>query len=1202
MTIVGNGDIPHLPPGFNSGSGGALWQAGGPSYIPTSVAAGVITDPIQALGAQASTPNVNSIPVSFGMRLVTGEVIWVGDLSVDTRTLVFEDATLRSATAATNSELKGDFAIGFGYSMVPNTELPNGTNILRMWVGNATTNAAGVSVGHSVNTTSSILIYDAANPSNNLPGMTMSVHGGLPGQTPDPIITARDGDNALSYRNMIYVVFKDFPLWLLGTNSNLPIIQAELGDTLTTSVGASLLASSVSPGAKSRGTIMDWANGLYYTFSGSPPNALMHVFSAASASPMVSQEIRTIAINTGPFPGTFLRTDSFLVWDRYNSMAFTILAQSSSNTVPIVSLRLATGVVAGSFGVESNGTTDNAAGFYSSAYGVVLKYRVGGAIKNALVVGSAFNDIGLLGYTPDGTAFTFGGADFSHHSGLGSTGGSLTEYPIMDRADLQSKFPNATVNKQDGFYLFGGNNQIFLTQVTGDPPTIAASGLLWSFDAAMTVGAMMFDPNDGNVVVFLTDISGATYVSKLLVHVTQSPSDLGLVVRADKQLYLTAIPAFNPALLASAMINSRIPNDIYAYPSGSNSFQFLNLANGLITTSVPVAGGFAGAGSDYVYDGATNSVLLPTGTISGTEGGVLLTFTASNFGGVTLANALRWMVLQGGYAATDISVDGAITDVVKGGLITTQTDLWTVMGDIAATFNFVFFESDGLVKFRRPGEGDTAAVAVSLTEEDLGDLGGNSGSFESVITTSPAAHDAPDEVDLAFYDFDLLYTASVQPYHLNNFPPRVGRSATSILKSYTIPFVIHGTDAQVYAANLCYRLPAVLSSSTFRLAQSRMALEPGDVCFVTLADGSVMQLILQELVYNADWSISAGAGNADFRSNSALLPNIPVSSGPPPVAGPTDAQALLFDIPLLNPADEQTSPVLYIGAKALTGTWNGAAYLLKNGAGRFTQIATLGSPAVAGTCGKLPAEPFPMQAHDEYSLVVTMPFGTTGASVSEADFLAGNLGSAALVGDQGRWEVIFYRDMTVAGAQLTLNHITRGRYGTDTMCGTHKDGDFFIPLLGTIAPVVEAIANLAATISAEAIGSTVSVVPPVATTTFTAASKMPWAPCAMNGALASGPGSDIVITWSRRDRLGGDWATRPMPMSEAVEKYDIVIENGSGVALRTVTGLTSPTYTYTAANQTTDGFSSPSQLQVKVFQISALVGRGYPGEATLDLH
>ncbi len=70
-----------------------------------------------------------------------------------------------------------------------------------------------------------------------------------------------------------------------------------------------------------------------------------------------------------------------------------------------------------------------------------------------------------------------------------------------------------------------------------------------------------------------------------------------------------------------------------------------------------------------------------------------------------------------------------------------------------------------------------------------------------------------------------------------------------------------------------------------------------------------------------------------------------------------------------------------------------------------------------------------------------------------------------------------------------------------------------------------------------------------------------------------------------------------MPLNEESERYELDILNGPSV-VRTI-AATSPTVAYTAAEQTADFGSPQAAVAVKVYQISAAVGRGRPVTATL---
>ena len=108
---------------------------------------------------------------------------------------------------------------------------------------------------------------------------------------------------------------------------------------------------------------------------------------------------------------------------------------------------------------------------------------------------------------------------------------------------------------------------------------------------------------------------------------------------------------------------------------------------------------------------------------------------------------------------------------------------------------------------------------------------------------------------------------------------------------------------------------------------------------------------------------------------------------------------------------------------------------------------------------------------------------------------------------------------------------------------------------------------------------------------------MPFAPAqARMRRLANG---DLAIRWIRRDRaLSADsWVLADAPMSEAAESYDLEILN-AGTVVRTIAGLTAPSFLYTAAMQTADFGGPVTSLSVRIYQIGAL-GRGVPLVTTL---
>jgi hypothetical protein len=114
---------------------------------------------------------------------------------------------------------------------------------------------------------------------------------------------------------------------------------------------------------------------------------------------------------------------------------------------------------------------------------------------------------------------------------------------------------------------------------------------------------------------------------------------------------------------------------------------------------------------------------------------------------------------------------------------------------------------------------------------------------------------------------------------------------------------------------------------------------------------------------------------------------------------------------------------------------------------------------------------------------------------------------------------------------------------------------------------------------------------------YTGKTLRPFAPVSIRGVRDGS--NNLTITWIRRTRISGEWRDGvDVPLGEDNERYEIDIMNGQTV-VRTITGLTSPSASYSAANQTTDFGAVRLSLTVRIYQLSAIIGRGVAGVATV---
>ena len=227
-------------------------------------------------------------------------------------------------------------------------------------------------------------------------------------------------------------------------------------------------------------------------------------------------------------------------------------------------------------------------------------------------------------------------------------------------------------------------------------------------------------------------------------------------------------------------------------------------------------------------------------------------------------------------------------------------------------------------------------------------------------------------------------------------------------------------------------------------------------------------------------------------------------------------------------------------------------------------------------------------------------------SITDDELWAG--GNAALVGD----EIIQFRDCVEnVDGTWTLWNLLRGRRGTEYATHTHKIGEPFLYLLNvnSIAPEGEMIDTRGQKryYKAVAYGRSIAETPLIEIT-YEPRDLMPYAPKDIRRTIT---GPSIDVTWKRRTRMGGGMQdfTGTVPMNEAAEKYEVYFYKTPFIGDLSRGGAIEPGYLHTATTTTPSYTWTPDPtlfasnldtLTVVVYQISAAVGRGFPGTRSIE--
>jgi hypothetical protein len=95
-------------------------------------------------------------------------------------------------------------------------------------------------------------------------------------------------------------------------------------------------------------------------------------------------------------------------------------------------------------------------------------------------------------------------------------------------------------------------------------------------------------------------------------------------------------------------------------------------------------------------------------------------------------------------------------------------------------------------------------------------------------------------------------------------------------------------------------------------------------------------------------------------------------------------------------------------------------------------------------------------------------------------------------------------------------------------------------------------------------------------------------------------GSGIEFAFIRRGRIDSDgWAVLDAPLGEEIEAYEIeIIKQG---VVKRVVRASGPQASYFSQHEIEDFGSAQPQISVRIFQMSASVGRGFPCEAVVSI-
>ncbi|RBI83519.1 hypothetical protein DRV85_15820 [Rhodosalinus halophilus] len=552
-------------------------------------------------------------------------------------------------------------------------------------------------------------------------------------------------------------------------------------------------------------------------------------------------------------------------------------------------------------------------------------------------------------------------------------------------------------------------------------------------------------------------------------------------------------------------------------------------------------------------------------------------------GAVSLAALVRHLCLRAGLAEDRIDVTGlwgAVEGYAIGALESPRASITT----LSRHFGFDAVETEGVIRFVMRGRAAVATVnpddLVAAREGDVLEL------IRGQETELPQA--LKWQVARADEDYEA---AQVEARRITVDTTRIA--------SESFPMAVPPEEAERRCRRALMEAWTGRESGVFRLPPSRLALDPADV--VTLADDG--RAIPLRLVSIADSDARGIEAVRQDREAYDLPPGAPRPSALSQAVVFGAPEAVLLDLPQLT--EDQPAHRPFAAAHAMP--WPGEIAVFRSpSTDGFELLTSFGRRA---RLGKLASDFYagPTSRFDLGNVLVVDLLTGTLESVTDLT-LFGGANALAIESTPGIWEIVQAGlAELLAPSRYRLTRLLRGQRGTEGAMGD------LAPAGARVVVLDESLASLPIAEADLGIPWNWRIGPasrPVTDETYVAQAfkpagvglrpfsvahiEQPWRTPRAQG--------DLTIRWTRRSRaLAADsWGGLEVPLAEELEAYEVEILDGATVKRVLSTATTSADYT--AAQQTAD-WGAPlapgDTLDIRIYQLSALVGRGAPKTVTL---